>query len=401
MPGATLPCSNRDRLVDWRRFGILRRFLGHLARFSTLPAAVLLACELVLVGSGEAWPVDRVLAFQRQRPDSRFLRALDQVFYNFKYRAIDQRRPSVVVLGSSRTMKFRAGMFGDRADGFFNAGGMINSMADLHAFCFTRPPARTPDAIILGVDLWWLNGQVEPVFRFEQEIDRDRARTFDQHIIGARWLLRHPTMLGRELATLATRRQPNAIGLGAREGRGGFRVDGSFASAVPVPRPGEPFIDREEPPIIDRVKTATANFVPTDRVDPDRLATLIAVLDAYRQQQRLVIGYLPPFSTAVAGQLRSDPRQSAFFAEFRRVVPALFAAREFPLVDASELGDFGTDDRVMSDGFHGEETIHAHVVQMMLRDQRVRDAFRGADAVLERALASPRTNDWQVDLPPR
>ena len=353
----------------------------------------------MLIGSGEAWPIDRVLAFQRARPDSRFLRALDQVFYNFKYRAIEQRLPSVVVLGSSRTMKFRAGMLGDRADAFFNAGGMINSVADLHAFCFTRPPARIPDVIILGVDLWWLNAQVHPVFRFEQEVDRDRAGTFDQHIIGARWLLRHPAMLGRELGSVVTRRQPDAIGLGAREGRGGFRIDGSFASAVPVPRPGELFVDREEPPIIDRVRTATANFIPTDRIDPDRLATLAAVLDAYRQQQRLVIGYLPPFSTAVAHELRSDARQSAFFAEFRRVMPVLFGERRFPLVDASELSDLGMDDRAMSDGFHGEETIHARVMQMMLRDQRVHDMFRGADTALERALASPRTNDWQVDLP--
>jgi hypothetical protein len=59
------------------------------------------------------------------------------------------------------------------------------------------------------------------------------------------------------------------------------------------------------------------------------------------------------------------------------------------------------DDRAMSDGFHGEETIHARVTQVMLRDQRVQEAFRGADTALERALASPRTNDWQVDLSPR
>ena len=56
-------------------------------------------------------------------------------------------------------------------------------------------------------------------------------------------------------------------------------------------------------------------------------------------------------------------------------------------------------DRFMSDGFHGEETIHARVVQLMLRDPRVRDAFPDADAALARALASPRTDDWHVDLP--
>jgi len=377
----------------------VRRFLVHLARFAALPAALLLASELVLVGSGEAWSIDRVLAFQQAHRDSRFLRALDQVFYNFKYRAIERHRPSVLVLGSSRTMKFRAGMFGDRAADFYNAGGMVNSLADLHAFCFARPPARLPDVVILGVDLWWLNGQVQPVFRFEQEIDRDRAWTFDQHVTGIRWLLHHPVVAAQQLAGLAARREPELIGLGARQGRGGFRVDGSFASGVPVPRPGEPFVDREEPPIIDRVRSGTANFIPTDRIDSARLTMLTSVLDAYRSQHRVVIGYLPPFSSAVAETLESDPRYASFFAEFRRVVPSLFAERQFPLVDASDTSAVGMDDRAMSDGFHGEETLHARVVRVMLREPRLRALFPGADAALEQALASPRTNDWQVDVP--
>lgn len=377
----------------------MKRFLAHLARFSILPAAVLLACEAVLVGSGEAWPLDRVLAFQRSHPESRFLRALDQVFYGFKYRSLADRQPSVIVLGSSRTMKFRAGMFGGRAAAFFNAGGMINSLADLQAFSASRPSSRIPEVLIVGVDLWWLNAGVPPPFRFEQEIERDRALTFEQHVAGVRWLLRRPGVVGRELISLASRRQPELIGLGPREGRGGFRVDGSFATAVPAPRPGEPFVDREDPPIILRVTTATANFVATDRVSPERRSMLESILDGYSRQQQLVVGYLPPFSTEVARTLASDPRHSAFYAEFRRVVPELFAARGLPLVDASDITALGFDDRAMSDGFHGEETIHAHVVRLMLRDARVRNAFPDADAVLDRALASPRTNAWQIDLP--
>lgn len=354
---------------------------------------------MVLVGSGEAWSVDRVLAFQRSHDDSRFLRALDQAFYAFKYRGIEERRPSILVLGSSRTMKFRAGMFGERGSGFFNAGGMVNSLSDLHAFCFTRPPARVPDTLILGIDLWWLNDRVQPTYRFEEEIDRNRAWTFDQHIVGLRWLLLRPSVVGSELLSLAARRDSNSIGLGAREGRGGFRPDGSFATAVPVPRPGDAFVDREDPPIIDRVRTATANFIPAEGVSPARLAMLASVLDEYQRQQRLVIGYLPPFSSAVAQQLATDRRQGAFFAEFRRVVPALFRALGFPVVDASDTGALDMDDRAMSDGFHGEETIHARAVRLMLNDPRVRAAFPGAGAEIERALASPRTNGWQVDLP--
>src|SRR5439155_4314495 len=84
----------------------LRRFLRHLLSFCALPALVLLLGEAVLQWSGELWPIDRVLAYQRTHPDSLFLRATDQVFYAYKYRAIVETRPGILVAGSSRTMKF-------------------------------------------------------------------------------------------------------------------------------------------------------------------------------------------------------------------------------------------------------------------------------------------------------
>src|SRR5262245_43642231 len=150
--------SSDDRAV--------RRFLRHLARFCLLPAAVVVIGEGVLVGSGEVWPIDRVIAFQRAHPDSRFLRAIDQVFYASKYRGVLARQPSVLVAGSSRTMKFRAAMFGDRAMAFFNAGGMINSLDDLEDFGGSFAPPRLPDVVILGIDLWWLNDRVVAPYRF-------------------------------------------------------------------------------------------------------------------------------------------------------------------------------------------------------------------------------------------
>jgi len=380
----------------------LRRFLAHLARFSALPAAVLLLGELALVGSGEAWSVDRVVDYQRTHADSRFLRALDQAFYAYKYRGIAERRPRILVLGSSRTMKFRAGMFGDRAESFFNGGGMVNSLNDLTAFTFTRPPPEPPALVIIGVDLWWLNDRIEPGFRFEDEIAHTGAWTFDQHVIGLRWLLNRPSTFVRTVATVAARDKRDAIGIAARESGGGFRPDGSFKVRLRIPQNEAEwaFVDREDPPIIERVRTGTGNFVPVDRVSPARLAALAAVLDAYRDRGAIVIGYLPPFSSAVAAVLRSDRRYSSFFAEFRRAVATLFAERGFPTVDASDVPALDMDDRALSDGFHGEETLHARVVLRMLADARVSRLLPGARSALDRALASPRTNHWQVDITP-
>ena len=129
-------------------------------------------------------------------------------------------------------MKFRAPMFGDRADAFYNAGGMLNSLRDVHDFCISLPSSRTPGVLVLGVDLWWLNGHVPPVFSFEAEIAKSAAMTFDEHIVGLRWLLRRPRLFARQAMSLLRGTQKTAIGISARESGGGFRTDGSFKSPL-------------------------------------------------------------------------------------------------------------------------------------------------------------------------
>jgi len=374
--------------------------LRHLAAFLALPALLLLTGEAVLQGSGEVWPVSRVLAFQRAHPDSLYMRGIDQSFYAYKYRAVLDRRPAIVAAGSSRMMKFRAPMFGDRAASFYNAAGMLNSLRDVRDFCVSLPPSRTPAVLLLGVDLWWLNERVPPTFNFDDEIAKDAASSFDEHIIGIRWLLSRPRLLFGEAFSLLRRTKGTAIGITARERGGGFRPDGSLKSLVEVPRTGEAwvFIDRETPPIVERVKNAVANFPPSSGISPERLALLDEVLAEYEKKQVLVIGYLPPFSSEVVAQLESDPRHSRLWSDFRRAVPELFRRHGFPVFDASETGSVGQDDRALSDGFHAEETFQVHAMKALLRDARVRSALPGAEAVVDRALASPTTNYWEADL---
>jgi hypothetical protein len=377
----------------------MRRFLLHLLSFCLLPGLLLLASEAVLRQSGEVWSLEQVFAYQQSHPASLYLRATDQLFYAYKYRGVLEKQPSVLVAGSSRTMKFRAEMFGDRADSFYNAGGMVNSIRDAHDFCVSLPSSRTPRVLVLGVDLWWFNDQVTPVYSFAAEAAKDTGG-FDEHVIALRWLLRHPRAFGGEAVSLIRRDDHQAVGIGARETGGGFRPDGSFKSHWPTPRSEDEwrFVDRETPPVIDRVKTASENFLPARGVSPGRVALLDAVLARLGQRHVLVIGYLPPFSSDVVKHLRSDPRHSRLWSDFRRTIPAVFRAHGFPIVDASEPLSLGMDDRAMSDGMHAEETFHVGVLKALLDDARVRAALPGATSVVERALASRRTNYWEPDL---
>jgi len=169
--------------------------------------------------------MDRVFAFQRAHPESLYLRGIDQSFYAYKYRGILENHPTILAAGSSRMMKFRAPMFGDRADAFYNASGMLNSLRDVRDFCVSLPPSRTPGVLLLGVDLWWLNEHVPPVFSFDVEIAKGAELSFDEHIIGIRWLLNRPRLFARQAISLVRGAKKTAIGISARERGGGFRPD--------------------------------------------------------------------------------------------------------------------------------------------------------------------------------
>jgi hypothetical protein len=153
----------------------LRQFLRHFVLCAFLPCLVLLIGEGVLQTSGEVWPMGRVFAYQRSHPGALFLRSIDQAFYAYKYRGILETRPSVLVAGSSRTMKFRAPMFGDKAASFYNAGGMLNSLRDLRDFNHALPAPVTPKVLLVGIDPWWLNGRVAPQFSFPDETARSAS----------------------------------------------------------------------------------------------------------------------------------------------------------------------------------------------------------------------------------
>jgi hypothetical protein len=93
-----------------------------------------------------------------------------------------------------------------------------------------------------------------------------------------------------------------------------------------------------------------------------------------------------------------DPVRYFGFILFFPQPVELFRRHGFPVMDASETASAGMDDRAMSDGFHAEETFHLHVLKALLRDDRVRALFPGAETVLDRALAWPRTNYWEADF---
>ena len=191
------------------------------------------------------------------------------------------------------------------------------------------------------------------------------------------------------------------IGISAGRTGSGFRVDGSVQQKIELPANSAEwkFVDREHPPVIDRVRQGIVNFHPTAELSAPRVERLAAALERYRRQGVRLIGFAPPFSTEVYRELTTDPRHRNFFRAFERKLPEVFAQAGFPYYDASNLASLGLDDRYMFDGFHAAETFHLHLLQKMLVvfpevGTMLPKAGRAADALLR----SERTNYYYIGI---
>jgi hypothetical protein len=354
--------------------------------------------ELVLWRAGETWTIERVIETQRRNPSALFMRGiLDQGFYRYKFLRFEALRPKVLVLGSSRVMEFRREMFGERGKDFFNAGGLIQDLSDLHAFAENLSPATAPEVVILGLDLWWFNGNKPLLNGFSSGIHRDAALDWQEH---ARALRRFKSGKGCLSALKAFRAENDNIGIEARSAAVGFRPDGSMQYNFESPKgTGWKFVDRERPPIAERIRNNSAQFTPTSGASAERIELLGKCLDLLRSKKVLVLGFCPPFSSESAALLQARASQSNLWNEARGQIPKVFQDRNLPFIDASLLADFGTNDSVMIDGIHAAETFHLTLLAHFLSDPRVK-GFPSLHNSIITALNSQATDPWHPDYEP-
>lgn len=193
--------------------------------------------EWVLWRTGESWSLEHVLDAQQRDPRRIFVRQyIDQGLYRYKYLGLIRHRPRILALGSSRVMMFRAGMFGADSGAFYNAGGIIQDLADLESFVRLVPDSLMPRVIILGVDMWWLNPNYRAPGRLSSGMEIDGARSWQSHLLAARAMARHPRSILYALHTAITGGpHPEGIGLGGRGFGSGFRADGSEDNGLVAP----------------------------------------------------------------------------------------------------------------------------------------------------------------------
>jgi hypothetical protein len=372
---------------------------------------VVLFFEVALWQSGEILPL-RLVANRQAQLGSRTVimrRYFDQGLYRLKYLSIQKQRPEVLILGTSRVMQIRREMFGtDRID-VYNAGGMIQHLRDLEEFADSLTKSDCPRAIIIGIEPWWFNQKWVETAEKEKSILSGRTKDdgLDGFSHGAIFQLFVRSLIIstgkkrkiREDVFSVWQRGLNTgslfLGFTALDERAGFRPDGSMDYGHrAVPRNDWAFVDREEPPVVERIRNRKQGFESVTGLNSASVDRLRKSLSILKSKGATVICFAPPFSSEAMAAIDSISDLRSFWHDYLTVIPAIVDGEGGNFFDASRPEKVGMDDRCMIDGMHAMETFHLALLMKISIDPNLSNLLCLDRIDLKNRLNAPGTTLW-------
>lgn len=351
-----------------------------------LPILVLVfSAEVYLWRAGDSYPV--LLALEKQKyAEGELLYGrsyLSQQFGIYKAAAIRFYRPKILALGSSRVMQFRKEMFFPAGDDFYNAGGMVRSAHQLRHYVSAIREGQfpRPRVVIVGLDPWWLKPSADKSVRWDQ---RDAAFSFAAHVEAYRRLFKR-LVKGQGLDNVASNALSPylhipAIGSLARMRGNGFRRDGSrqYSPAMLLEFRKYPlYVDRENPPVIERVKNGLARFGGNQDLSGEQTEELIRAMIELRSTGIEVHALFPPVSTEVFAALNEKAHR--WWLYYRNKLPKVLANHDIVVTSVLHPGELGKNDLFMIDGFHASEVLVAAILEQIIRHSRTDSLLRAID----------------------
>ncbi|GAA5507365.1 hypothetical protein [Novipirellula caenicola] len=367
------PQTSTDQQTDqhtaWKLCRRLMWFLSPIVILVLVP-------ELALWKTGETWPANHA-AYKQQTTTEETLYSrefLSQQFGVYKFATIQLRNPKIIALGSSRVMQFRDFMFSPLEDSFYNAGGMIQSVTELNEYVdlLENQQLPRPEIAIIGIDPWWIKSEYERDKSWLSQ--QDETYHFAAHVNALRTLVRRNRIPELTTAIIHSNRSPyfgyRAIGTAPIKYGSGFRKDGSWQYSPKILLEiveTHQFIDREDPPIIERIRFHLGNFSVPATVDPAKTSRLFSLLERLQTLGIEVIVLLPPYSSDCMHALSTDAKLKPWWDFYQTRFVESLRSHGMHVNPAVAPQDFGLDDTSMIDGYHPGEVFMGHIALELLR----------------------------------
>lgn len=252
--------------------------------------------EMLFYFTGESYSIEKVHDIQNSSPNEvRFMRGMiSQDFNLYKLSGIRRNNPEILILGSSRVMKFRKDFFKEREYVFYNGGGIFQSAYDLIEFekRYIKEQKISTKLIIIGLDPWWFKMDATPKKSWLVETELiDHALDPISHVKAYFKIL-------KSLVEYIPFGFTNNIGIYAQSDNAGFRPDGSLTLEnkwILDFKNRQKYVDRESPPIHERINRKITNRFTISSVDTLMLEAAIESIVKLNKQVNVLV-YLPPFS---------------------------------------------------------------------------------------------------------
>jgi len=273
--------------------------------------------------------------------------ALNQNTFSYKLELIEEVKPKVIALGSSRVMQFRKESFNTS---FINAGGAMNYLNEGYLFLDAMYKVHRPEYIILGLDFWWFNHDHYQPSAFPYHNNNGTTITFSKIRKTFSWLFNGKISLLREHKNYFN------LGFDAIKYSTGFRSDGSYFYAKTlfgvVPSSDERFSDT-----FDRIEKGGYRFEFSDQLDTTRVAILEKILKLIETHKTKVLILLPPVANGVYQKL--DNSHYSYIKALQKYLPTL----DKEIYDHHYLSTLTENDCECIDGFHGGDIIYKRILR--------------------------------------
>ena len=352
----------------------VRRFLIRCVLFCLPFFAIWLPLEIFLWKTGESRSAASILELQANSDEEVLYGRglLNQQFNVYKVAGWRKFKPKIVAVGSSRVWRMRKYAFHPREDDFYNAGGILQCAGDFCALSklIVEQELPKPEAIIVGFDPWWFKANHRNIHWLDKYSLKDDAYRLASRRSAIKRIVKDPSLLRWSVS------DPNAETHTGLFGEIGFRLDGTKKIAATVIESflaNPVYVDREDPPVIDRIRERTGRF--SDSAGSEEvLSASVAAMEAIRNEGVRVIAYFPPFADESWNAMeQSEPIKQWMTFYQGQVVPSLSSAAD-EVIALGTSSSLGVDDTYFLDGMHPGEVL-ATLQWIDLVEQHQSDAF--------------------------
>ncbi|QJB56591.1 hypothetical protein [Pseudodesulfovibrio sp. zrk46] len=251
--------------------------------------------------AGEFMSVDEIVAMQSEQ-EAIYGCAMSSMSVMCSLKRIEQDKPDVIAVGSSRSLEFREEFF---SSSFVNAGGSVGNIYSLKPFLKVLFELHKPKMLVLSVDPWWFNDAVPAKgLTFEKPYDK-RPELSTDHLLNPMKYVLNSKIEAAQYMDLLTKgmHTPNevtaskGIGLAGILWSDGFRKDGSRLYGKRL------FFQNDIPPgfqdTLRFVRDGIKNFQPGRSLSEERIAAYEDVLRFCEEQGVPVAAVVVPLAKPV------------------------------------------------------------------------------------------------------